>query len=288
MKHWDTVAVVGVGLIGGSIGLDLLRGGLAQRVIGIGRRPASLKVARERGCVSETTTNLEQGVAEADLVIVCTPVGRILTDILTAAPACMPGALITDVGSTKQSIVAGARRKLPVGVTFVGSHPIAGSEKSGAGAALEGLFIKRTTVVTPTDDTPEKAARTIERFWKTLGSRVVRMTPAAHDEALAATSHVPHVVASALAGATPDEILGLTAGGWLDSTRIAAADSQLWLEILTDNRRQVVAGLKKVEGRLAAFRKALDAGDDGALLALLDEGRARREAARRKPKAPVK
>lgn len=288
MKHWDTVAIVGVGLIGGSIGLDLLRGKLARRVIGIGRRAASLKTARERGCISVATTDLAEGVADADLIIVCTPVGRIVADVCTAAASAKPGAMITDVGSTKRSIVAGVQGKLPASVTFVGSHPIAGSEKNGPAAALEGLFVKRTTVVTPADDTPEKATKAIERFWKSLHSRVVRMTPEAHDAALAATSHVPHIVASALAGATPEDILQLTAGGWLDSTRIAAADSQLWLEILTDNRSEVLKSLAQVETRLAAFRKALETENSTKLTALLEEGKAIREAARAKPKAKAR
>ncbi|MGC3967535.1 MAG: prephenate dehydrogenase/arogenate dehydrogenase family protein [Pirellulales bacterium] len=288
MKHWDTVAIVGVGLIGGSIGLDLLRGKLARHVVGIGRRPASLKTARDRGCVNATTTDLAEGVADADLIIVCTPVGRIVADVCSAAASAKPGALITDVGSTKRSIIAGVQGKLPAGVTFVGSHPIAGSEKNGPAAALEGLFVKRTTVVTPAADTPEKATKAIERFWKSLHSRVVRMTPEAHDAALAATSHVPHVVASALAGATPPDILQLTAGGWLDSTRIAAADSQLWLEILTDNRAEVLRSLAEVEGRLAAFRKALETADAAKLTKLLESGKTVREAARKKPKAQVR
>jgi prephenate dehydrogenase len=222
------------------------------------------------------------------LVIVCTPVGRIVADVRAAAAACKPGALITDVGSTKASIVAGATATPAPGVTFVGSHPIAGSEKSGPAAAMRNLFEGRTTVVTPAADTPEKATRAIERFWKTLGSRVVRMSPEAHDAALAATSHVPHVAASALAGATPADVLHLTAGGWLDSTRIAAADTQLWSEILTDNRDHVLKNLAVLEDRLAAFRRALQKRDATALAALLEEGKARRESLRSRPKVRVR
>jgi len=284
MKHWDTVAIVGVGLIGGSIGLDLLAQSRCRRVIGIGRRAESLAAAVRVGAVTETSLDLANGVADAELVIVCTPVGRIVDDVLAAAKAARPGTLITDVGSTKRSIVRGVAGKLPAGVTFVGSHPIAGSEKSGPEAALRGLFQDRVTVVTPSDsDSRESASgeanlavETIKDFWRSLGSRVVEMKPEAHDRALAATSHVPHVVASALAGVTSAEYLDFAAGGWRDTTRIAASDSSLWRQILGDNRAEVVAALELVQTRLEEFRTALEIRDDDAVERLLTLGRLRR------------
>jgi prephenate dehydrogenase len=139
------------------------------------------------------------------------------------------------------------------------------------------LFVKRTVVVTPTDATPAKAVRAIEAFWKLLGARTVLMSADEHDAALAATSHVPHVVASALAGTTPADVLHLTAGGWMDATRIAAADGPLWVQILHDNRRHVSAAIGEVEKSLATFRRAIDAGDDATLLKLLETGRRIRE-----------
>jgi prephenate dehydrogenase len=285
MKHWDTVAIVGVGLIGGSIGRDLLAQKMAKRVIGIGRRAASLKVARQVGAVTETTTRLAAGVAEAELVIVCTPVGRIVDDVRAVAAAGRPGVLITDAGSTKGRIVRElASAPLPKGAAFIGSHPLAGSEKSGPGAAVVGLFQNRTVVVTPTDATPAKGLRAVENFWKRLGARTVRMSPEEHDLALAATSHVPHVVASALAGTTPEQYLTLTAGGWNDSTRIAAADGPLWTQILAHNRRAVVDGIAKVEQSLAVFRRAIEAEDAATIEQLLDAGRRVREAAAKRTK----
>ncbi|MCE9608051.1 MAG: prephenate dehydrogenase/arogenate dehydrogenase family protein [Planctomycetia bacterium] len=285
MKHWDTVAIVGVGLIGGSIGLDLLAQKTARRVVGIGHRAASLATAERVGAVTETTLDLAQGVAAAELVVVCTPVGRIVDDVLTVAQACKPGTLITDVGSTKRSIVRGLAGRLPAGVTFVGSHPIAGSEKSGPEAAMRGLFQDRVTVVTPAANDALKndalnnetaAKEAIVEFWKSLGSRVVEMTPEAHDQALAATSHVPHVVASALAGTTPEFYLDFAAGGWRDTTRIAASDSSLWRQILGDNRVEVIAALQLVQTRLAEFLTALESRDDAAVERLLTLGRERR------------
>jgi len=285
MKHWDTVAIVGVGLIGGSIGRDLLARGIARRVIGIGRRQTSLKAARQIGAVTETTLKLAAGVAEADLVVVCTPVGRIVDDVRAAAVACKTGAVVTDAGSTKGRIVREiAAQELPSGVAFVGSHPLAGSEKSGPSAAVENLFRERTVVVTPTDATPTGALRAVETFWKQLGARVVRMSPEDHDLALAATSHVPHVVAAALAGTTPENYLTLTAGGWLDTTRIAAADGGLWTQILEHNRPAVVAGISRVEEALAALRRAIERGDAAETERLLDAGRRIRQQASRRSK----
>ena len=281
MKPWDTVAIVGVGLIGGSIGRDLLAQRLARRVVGIGHRSSSLRQAKSVGAVTETTLNLAAGVADADFVVVCTPVGRIVDDVRAVAAAAKPGALVTDVGSTKGSIVAALAAAPLDPATFIGSHPLAGSEKSGPAAAVAGLFQDRVVVVTPTAATPAKPLRTLESFWKRLGAEVVRMDPLEHDRALAATSHVPHVAASALSGATPSAYLKLTAGGWLDSTRIAAADGPLWRQILDDNRAHVVVALAALEARLAEFRRAIEARDERALERLLADGKRIREAAAR-------
>lgn len=285
MAHWDTVVIVGVGLIGGSIGLDLRAKKLAKRIVGVGRRPASLKAALAAGCVTETTTRLDKAAAEADLIIVCTPVGRIVDDVRAAAAVCRPGTLITDVGSTKGSIVAQlAQSALPSDVTFIGSHPLAGSEKHGPTAAVRDLFRDRVVIVTPIETTPKKPLREIETLWKELGARVVRMDPAEHDKALAATSHVPHLVASALAGATPEPYLGLTGGGWLDTTRIAASDGSLWAQIFDDNREQVLAALGEVEASLAAFRQAIEQRDAVQLQQLWEAGRKHRDALNKKKK----
>lgn len=273
MKRWDTVAIVGVGLIGGSIGLDLLRRGLAKHVVGIGRRQATLRTAKRVGAVSSTTLQLDRGVAEADLVVVCTPVGRIAADVRAAAAACPSGALITDAGSTKEAIVAelDGAASLADGVRFVGSHPLAGSEKNGPAAAMPDLFQDRTVVVTPTSHTRKADEQAITAFWRSLGAKVVRMTPVDHDRALAATSHLPHLVAAALAAATDKKNLALIARGWLDTTRIAGGDPALWEQILAANRANVLTALGRYEKVLASFRRAIEAGDEAQLIRLLAE-----------------
>jgi prephenate dehydrogenase len=281
MPRWDTVALVGVGLIGGSIGLALRQRKLARSVIGIGRRPASLRRARERGAVTETTTNLSRGVSKSQLIVICTPVEKIVSHCLETAQHCPPGTLITDVGSTKAGIVArleGERRNLASrDVRFVGSHPLAGSEKMGPQHARADLFDHRAVVITPSRSTCDSDYRTIEAFWKSLGALVYRKTPAAHDRAVAAISHLPHVVASALAAGTPAADLPLVAGGWLDTTRIAAANVELWRQILVDNRDHVLKSLGKFEKVLTSFRQALEKGDEECILRLLKEGKDQRE-----------
>ena len=202
--EWPTVAIVGVGLIGGSIGLALQARRLAGRVIGIGRSAASLAAARRAKVVTETAVDLAAAAAEADLVVVATDVGTITTLLDRIDEAVRPGTLITDAGSTKASIVAAweKRRRTRCG-RFVGSHPIAGSHKSGPAAADAALFEGRIAVVTPARATPAADAEAIGGFWAALGSTVFMIDPKEHDKLLAATSHAPHLIAAAIALATP-------------------------------------------------------------------------------------
>ncbi len=278
MKHWDTVAIVGVGLIGASIGLALRERGLAKHVIGIGRNADSLRRTRDAGAVSETTTSLTEGVSQAQLVIVCTPVDLIVEHVTLSAAACPPDALITDAGSTKAQIVKQLKSSLPNGVAFVGSHPLAGSEKTGAEHARADLFDGRVVVVTPTKKTSEDNAQRTADVWSALGASVMFMSPAAHDKAVAATSHLPHVLASALARITMPPDMPLTAGGWRDTTRIAGGDGELWTQILGQNRDNVLSALSRFEKSIAAFRSALEKDNPRQLTKLLTEAKRIRDA----------
>lgn len=278
MKQWDTVAIVGVGLIGGSIGLALRRRELARHVIGIGRRAASLRAAKRVGAVTATTLDLAKGAAQAELVVVCTPVGRIVDDVIAAAAASQSGCLITDAGSTKAEIVAALEGRLNGKAHFVGSHPLAGSEKNGAGAASAELFIDRTVVITPTKTTRAADLAGLAAFWKGLGANVVSMPAATHDRILAATSHLPHLAASALAAATSEEDLPWVASGWLDSTRVAAGDADLWRQIFESNRPQLLKALAKYEKTLASLRRAIERGDEKKLTEILLQAKRKRDA----------
>jgi len=277
MKTWKTVAIIGVGLIGGSIGLALRRGKLADRVIGVGRDLKKLRRARRLGIVSDVSGHLEQGVRDADLVVVCTPVASIVEHVRRVAAACPRQALITDVGSTKSTLVAALNQKLLGGVTFVGSHPLAGSEKAGCENAWDSLFDGRIVIVTPTPSTPESAVRQIVRFWRQLGAEVRRMSPRDHDRAIAVTSHVPHLVASALAASTSAELLPLVATGWADTTRIASGDVRLWEQILMHNRGHVLKSLDKFEKMLTALRSSLESGKPRQLKSILAKGKQHRD-----------
>ena len=278
------MAIVGVGLIGGSIGLALVRRGLAGQVVGIGHRASTLATAQRLGAVQSTSEDLASGVAGADLVVVCTPVAAIVERVLAAAKVCARGALITDAGSTKAEIVSQIESQMHDGndwhrdVRFLGGHPIAGDQRKGAEHARADLFEGRVTVLTPTSNTAAGDRQSLAEFWTALGSRVVEMAPDEHDRALAAISHLPHVTAAALAAATPKELVYLAAGGWCDSTRISAGDAALWQQILLSNREHVLAALDRMDEKLDALRRAIVDRDAAGLERLLTEAKQIRDA----------
>jgi cyclohexadieny/prephenate dehydrogenase len=274
----NTLTIVGVGLIGGSIGLAAKKRGLARRVLGAGRNPASLDVARAMGAIDEGHLDLVAAVKQADVAVFCTPVDRIAEQVLSAAPMCAPGTLLTDAGSAKQTIVTALDGRLTNGVAFVGSHPLAGSEKRGPEHADADLFVNRWTVVTPSAGTDPKAVERTKEFWQALGARVRLMSPADHDRALAVTSHLPHLAASALAGILPPELHDLTATGFRDTTRVAAGDPALWSAIFAHNRQALLDALGHFSNRLEDFRRALEAGDREAIDDLLAQARKVRDA----------
>jgi cyclohexadieny/prephenate dehydrogenase len=273
-----TLTIVGVGLIGGSIGLAAQRRKVAARIIGAARRQASLNQALAIGAIHEGSVNLATAVQHADVAVFCTPVDRIAEQILDLAPRCAPGTLLTDAGSTKAAIVRSVEGRLPEGITFVGSHPLAGSEKRGAEHADADLFQDRLTVVTPTPTTDSSALERTRAFWQALGSRVHVMDPEEHDRALALTSHLPHLLAAALAGILPPELHPLTASGFRDTTRVAAGDPSLWTGIFAHNRLAVLNTLKQLDDRLARFREALTVGNWVALDDLLAHAKRVRDA----------
>ena len=275
MKSLGTVAILGVGLIGGSIGLAVRQRGLSDRVIGIGRKPARLRKAKQLGAVTETTTNIERGVSEADFVIVCTPVQYVVEQVREISQYVRSGTLITDVGSTKQTIVEGLT-VLENG-HFIGSHPMAGGERGGVGNADADLFEKRTIVVTPEKRTNKAAQSRISKFWKSLGARVMELDCKEHDRAVAVISHLPHTLASVLSTQANAKQLALAAGGWIDTTRIAGADPELWLEILRDNNKQVIRAVDHFLDDLHKFRDALESDNSRVLLRYLNQGKQNRE-----------
>lgn len=274
---WSTVAIVGVGLIGGSLGKALLTRGLARRVVGIGRSNASLAEAMERQLVSEVSCDLA-AVSEADFVVVATSVGSIPRLLEAADSHVSEGTLITDAGSTKQSVVSGWQKRRRHRGRFVGSHPLAGSHLRGPAAADATLFEGRVAVVTPAASTPEEDVEEVGSFWASLGSTVFVMKPREHDRILAMTSHAPHVLAAALAAVTPDADRRFTAGGWRDTTRVAGGDAELWADILLDNAAQVTKAVSTMHGYTQRMLDALAAGDRRRLVRLLTTAKDKRNA----------
>jgi prephenate dehydrogenase len=277
LDRFDTVTIIGVGLIGGSIGLALRSRGLARRVVGVGRDPGRLDEATRLGAIDHGSTDLSLGVRHAEVVVVCTPVTRIAADAVAASEAAGPGVLVTDAGSTKRELVAAIEAHPAGRRTFVGAHPIAGSEKKGAGAARPDLFDGRACVLTPTTATPPDRLDRARAFWSSLGCRLSEMDPTDHDRALAATSHLPHAVAAALAAAVPAEHLALAGGAYRDGTRVAGSDAALWTGIFLANRDAVLHALDDFEAHLAAFRQSLSQTDEQALIAWWDLARTRRQ-----------
>jgi prephenate dehydrogenase len=278
VRRFGTVAIIGVGLIGGSIGLAMRKLGLADRVVGVGRRQSSLRSARRVGAVTNTTIDLAKGVAEAELVVVCSPVGGIVDHVRGAAEHCPAHTLITDAGSTKRSIVEALDDGLPRGCRFLGSHPLAGSEKTGPSHARAELFEGRLAIVTPTRNTRPADYDRIERFWSDLGSVVVRMSADEHDRAMAITSHLPHAVAAALATTLPEACFRLSGTGFRDTTRLAAGSPELWTQIISLNRDNVLAALARFEEQLATLRTAIYEDDLSALNDLLGKAKKNRDA----------
>jgi prephenate dehydrogenase len=277
--HWPTVVIVGVGMIGGSIGAALKSRGLSRRVVGVGRSRASLAEARGLGIVDEVSTDIAGAVAEADLVVVATGVASIAGLLESIDAAAAPGTLLTDAGSTKGSIVAAwERRRRGRRCRFVGAHPVAGSHRRGPAAADADLFAGRVTIVTPAAATPAADAEAVGDFWSALGSTVYLMPPRDHDRILAATSHAPHVVAAAVAAATPAAARRFTAGGWRDTTRIAAGDPELWADILLDNAAPVARSLSRIAAETERILTALEAGNRRRLVSLLTRAKEDRDA----------
>lgn len=273
----EGIAIVGVGLIGGSVGLAARKRNLAKRVIGIGRSAEKLAEATRLGAINDFSVEFS-ALQDCKLIVVCTPVGRIVHDIQACALQAKPGTLIIDAGSTKARLVAELENRLPEGVDFVGCHPMAGSQRSGVTAARADLFENRLTIITPGRDSRRAALERAGDFWRSLGCRLLELDPELHDEVLATTSHLPHLLAAAMAMSTPKEWLNCTAGGWRDQTRIAAGEPDNWTQIFLANREMLLKSLDTAEQNIAALRATIERNDAAALRQLLIKGKEHRDA----------
>ena len=276
------VAVVGVGLIGGSFALALKSARACGEVVGAGRGAANLKLALEHGIIDAIAADAAAAAAGADLVLVAAPVAQFPPIFAAIAPALKPGALVTDAGSTKRDVLAAARAALGAKIAqFVPAHPIAGAERSGASAASAELFRGRRVVLTPLAENPALAVQAIEELWSACGARVSRMDAAEHDAVLAAVSHLPHLLAYALvhevAGRDNSaQLFGFAAGGFRDFTRIASSHPEMWRDICVANRDRLLGELDRYVRKLQGLRPLVEAGDGAALHKLFEEARAAR------------
>lgn len=255
MERIKSVAIIGIGLIGGSLGLALKKTNLVQNIIGIGRKEEKLQQALKLGAVDSVVTDIYFGVKRADLVILATPVNSILEIATQMEPYLKMGAIVMDVGSTKKTIVHKLTPSLSASeVYFVGTHPLAGSEESGIEVAKADLFKGATCVITPVPQTNEEALSIVRSLWEGIGAKVVGMTPEIHDGLIAYSSHLPHLVAASLADLIKmqdKKILPLLASGFKDTTRIAASHPVMWSDICLTNQKEILKSI-------AEFKKILD------------------------------
>lgn len=277
------ISIVGVGLLGGSIGLAARQRGLAGEIAGYVRRTSSLKDCEQAGAVDYATTDLLAAVSNADLVILCTPLAQMQALTEQFLPALKRGAIVTDVGSVKADVVRTLETVVKkAGAHFIGSHPMAGGEKMGVTAARHDLFKNALCVLTPTKKSNAKAVRKLERFWKALDAKVLKLDAAQHDVFVSRSSHLPHVVAAALAGlvldpAAPKAQADLCATGFRDTTRIASGSPEMWRDIALANRKNIARSVDAFIAELGRFQTALRHGDAGAVERFFAAAKSRRD-----------
>ncbi|MEO5345179.1 MAG: prephenate dehydrogenase/arogenate dehydrogenase family protein [Magnetococcus sp. YQC-9] len=262
------LTIVGVGLIGGSLARALKEHNLVGEVVGVNRTRDSLARAMELGVIDHWTTSAAQGVRGADLVMVATPVVTIPRIVEDFAVALKPGAVVTDAGSVKGTVVAVCEAMMPKGVHFVGGHPIAGTEFSGVEASFATLYEGSRTILTPTEQTNSEALERVRQMWEAVGSRVETMDVATHDRVLAATSHLPHLIAYNVVNTLSDleddiraEVFRYAAGGFRDFTRIASSDPAMWRDICVANRESILDILTRFRDALEVLTQRVRDGD---------------------------
>ncbi len=278
---FERIALVGIGLIGSSLARVIAREKLAGEVVVSTRSATTLEEARALGLGTRYEADAAEAVRDADLVIVSVPVGASGAVARQIAPALKPGAIVTDAGSTKRSVIAQMAPELPDHVHFVAGHPLAGTERSGPSAGFASLFEERWCILTPTEGTDPAAVERLTAFWEACGSRVETMDAAHHDHVLALVSHVPHLIAYNIVGTadelenvTEREVIKYSASGFRDFTRLAASDPTMWRDVCLHNRDAILEMLSRFSEDLTALRKAVRQGDGEALFDLFTRTRA--------------
>ncbi|MDB9925696.1 prephenate/arogenate dehydrogenase family protein [Hyphomicrobiales bacterium] len=281
---FNKVCIIGLGLIGGSIGLSLKRLNSSSQVVGYAKTKSTLKRAIERGLVDKVEENLINAVNDADFVILATPLSMFKSIIGEISPFLKEGCIISDTGSAKLSVIKELKNIIPGNIEFVPGHPIAGTEESGPDSGFAELFDNRWCILTPTEDNTSNAIHLVKKFWESLGSKVEIMEPSHHDKVLAITSHIPHLIAfnivgtaNNLANVTEKEVVKYSAGGFRDFTRIAASDPKMWSDIFTYNSDAVLEMLELFSNDLAKLKDAVRKKDSDLLFSNFEKTRAVRK-----------
>ncbi|MEK6646548.1 MAG: prephenate dehydrogenase [Candidatus Firestonebacteria bacterium] len=275
MRKFDVVTIIGVGLIGGSIGLAIKKKKLAKKIIGVGRSIKNLRIAKKRGCIDIGTTDLKRSVQDAQLIVFATPVQTVPIILKSILPYLKKGCLITDAGSSKEDIIKEIERILPSQFHYVGAHPMAGSEKSGSIYASADLFKNAVCILTPTNKTNREALLIIRKFWESLGCKILFLSPFEHDTIISGTSHIPHLIACALVDFIGKKIqkdksvLDLIGSGFKDTTRIALGDPQMWSQIFLSNRKKLSADIQNFCESIAKIAKYIKKNDKNNVLKFL-------------------
>jgi len=275
------IALIGVGLIGSSIAHAARRGGLATHIAGYSRSAESRAAAERIGFCDSVHDDIAACVKDADIVILCLPIGALGSATEAAAPMLKRGAILTDVGSVKMAVIRDAGPYVPDGVHFIPGHPIAGTENSGPESGFATLFDDRWCILTPPPGADAAAVERLSSFWRGLGSKVDIMEPRHHDMVLAITSHLPHLIAYNIVGTAADledvtqsEVIKYSAGGFRDFTRIAASDPTMWRDVFLNNREAVLEMLQRFTEDLTALQRAIRWGDGDSLFTLFSRTRA--------------
>ncbi|MCK5114293.1 MAG: prephenate dehydrogenase [Phycisphaerae bacterium] len=274
IKH---VTIIGVGLIGGSIGKVLRKD--AVRVSGVGRRESSLKAALKVGAIDDAHLDCSEPVATSDLVILATPVGTFEKYFRQIKPLLKRGAIVTDVGSTKGEVVRSARKVWGSGKDnpFIGSHPMAGNENKGPQHATITLLKDALCIITPLAKTPKAKVQRVVNFWKNLGMQTAQMTPAAHDLSAARVSHLPHLISAAMMMLPADGDLEVAATGFRDMTRLAGGDPEMWRDIVATNRKPIIKAIDELLKAGTKLRTLIDTGNEKAVEKFLAKAKTRRD-----------
>jgi len=278
------LTIFGVGLIGGSLGLALKKAGACQNILGCSRDAEHLQQAVDRAAIDQFTLDPIEAVANADVVLLAVPLGAMQPILTQIAPHLRNDAVVTDAGSSKASVVEAAKNVFgEVPDFFVPAHPIAGREKSGVQAAVADLYVDHKVILTPLENTCPNAIQCVTQMWEAAGAQVQSLGVEQHDLVLAATSHLPHVLAYSLVDTLSstdyvDEIFQFAAGGFRDFSRIASSDPVMWRDICLENRVAILDALKSFQDNLSGLRHAIEAGDGEALLTTFEHAKAIRDA----------